>query len=180
MTSVTSRPWPPVRKSLPPRPRTSSAPSSPASLSGLSVPSSKPPLGQPGRSFVVRTPRVGFLKVRVPSHRASSDAVAGGERVGSFLVASVCPWPSCGASELVPAQPTIRRRTAHPIRKVPTTTMRCPWRTATHPPSLCLYSLLLASRSMPHNEPWRISTGAYSPKCVEGVFSEVELPCNGV
>src|SRR5215208_1203074 len=34
--------------------------------------------------------------------------------------------------------------------------------------------LLLAPRSMPHKEPWRISTQAYSPNCLEGVFSEVE------
>jgi hypothetical protein len=33
--------------------------------------------------------------------------------------------------------------------------------------------LLLAPISMPHNEPWRISTEAYSPECVEGKFSEV-------
>src|SRR5829696_9018838 len=31
-----------------------------------------------------------------------------------------------------------------------------------------MHPLLLAPRSMPHNEPWRISTEAYSPECVEG------------
>src|SRR5215203_6401417 len=108
--------------------------------------------------------------VRVPWHRASSEAVASGALPCSSFLLNV--------SELVPSQPTARRRKAHPIRKVNTTAMRCPRRTTTHPPSLCLYSLLLASRSMPHNEPWRISTEAYSPKCVEGLFCE--LRPNGV
>src|SRR5215216_3747810 len=57
--------------------------------------------------------------VRVPSHRASLDAVASGERVCSFLE----------VSERTPAQPTPRRRTVHPIRKATTTAMRCAWRT---------------------------------------------------
>src|SRR5215204_4411281 len=155
MTSMASRPWPPVRKSLAPRPRTSSAPSSPPSLSGLSVPESMPPLGQPGRSFVVRTPApmVGFLKVRVPSHRASSEAVAWGECVCSF----------CGASEPTPAQPTPRRSTAHPIREALTKAMRCPRRTTTHPPPL-MCPLLLAPRSMPHYGVRRISQ--------EGLFTQ--------
>src|SRR5829696_401056 len=76
------------------------------------------------------------LILRVPSHRASSsDAVAWGERPCSVVVASVCPCSFLEDSELVPAQPTIRRRTAHPSRKVPTTAMRCTWRTTAHPPS---------------------------------------------
>src|SRR5215203_760908 len=70
------------------------------------------------------------------SHRASSDSVASGERGWSCLVvASVCPCCSFEASELVPAQPTTRRRTAHPITKALTTAMRCPRRTTAHPPS---------------------------------------------
>src|SRR5215218_8571658 len=112
--------------------------------------------------------------VRVPSHRASSEPVASGERVCSLVVASVCPFSFLEVSERVAAQPTTRR-TAHPIRKVPTTAMRCPRRTTAHPPSLCMHPLLLTSRSMPHNEPWCISTEAYSPECVESEFSEVRL-----
>jgi hypothetical protein len=79
----------------------------------------------------------------VVSSRAvvSSGAVASGERVCSFLAASVCPC-SFGASERVPAQPATRRRTAHPIRKVTTTAMRRLWRTTAHSPSLCMYPLL--------------------------------------
>jgi hypothetical protein len=152
-----------------PRPRILSSPFSPEKLSYLSVPESRPPLlGQPGRSFVVKTPsaRCGFLRVRVPSHRASSDAVASGERAWS-AVASVCPCP-LGDSERVPAQPITIRRTAHPIRKAPTRAMRCLWRTTTHPPSLCRCPPLLTPRSMPHDEARRISTEAYSPKCLEG------------
>src|SRR5215203_7520093 len=62
--------------------------------------------------------------VLVPSHRASSlDAVASGELPCSFLLE---------VSELVPAQPTTRTRTAHPSRKA-TTAMRCAWRTTTAP-----------------------------------------------
>src|SRR5215216_3349339 len=65
--------------------------------------------------------------LRVPPHRASSsEAVAWGECVCSF----------CGASEPTPAQPTATRRTAHPIRKVPTKAISCPWRTTTPSPSL--------------------------------------------
>src|SRR5215207_10601634 len=131
---MTSLPGPATMWSLPPRPRILSSPSLPASLSGLSVPKSRPPLlGQPGRSFVVKTPPpapFGLLMVLVPSHRPSSlDAGAWGECPCSFLLE---------VSELVvPAQPTTRRRTAHPIRKVPTTAMRCPRRTTTaHPLSL--------------------------------------------
>src|SRR5215208_3915210 len=41
-----------------------------------------------------------------------------------------------------------------------------------------MHPLLLAPPSMPHDEPWRISTEAYSPECVEGEFSE--LPLYGV
>jgi hypothetical protein len=40
---------------------------------------------------------------------------------------------------------------------------------------LCMCPLLQTPRSMPHNEPWRISTEAYSPKCVELEFSEVRM-----
>src|SRR5215212_2489367 len=35
--------------------------------------------------------------------------------------------------------------------------------------------LLLAPRSMPHNELWRISTEPYSPECVEEEFSELRI-----
>src|SRR5215218_6895041 len=120
---MTSLPTPPEIPSAAPRPRISSSPSLPSRWSGLSVPKSRPPLlGQPGRSFVTVVPAYFDLKVRVPPHRASSDAVALGECPCSLLVASVCPWPSLGASELVPAQLTIRRRKAHPIRKILTTT----------------------------------------------------------
>src|SRR5829696_1948899 len=152
-----SLPGPPSTSSEPPRPRTSSLPFSPASSSGLSVPKSRPPLGQPGRSFVVKRAGRFMLIFRVPSHRpSSSDSVALGELPCSFLLE---------VSELVPAQPTTRRRTAHPIRKVPTTGMRCPRRITAHPPSLCMGPLLLAPRSMPHQEAWRISQG--------GVFTGV-------
>src|SRR5215210_2164821 len=113
----------------PPRPRISSSPSLPASLSGFSVPESRPPLGQPRRSYVVKATHFSLrtlvltLMVCVPSHRASSsDAVAWGEFPCAFLE----------VSERVPAQPTNTRRTAHPITKVPTTTMRCGWRTTVH------------------------------------------------
>src|SRR5215218_4133036 len=114
---MTSSPAPPKISSLAPRPRILSSPSRPARLSGLSVPKSRPPLGQPGKSFVVKcSPH--FSKVRVPWHRASSsDAVASGERICSFLE----------VSELVPAQPPTRRRTAHPIRKALTTTADYSW-----------------------------------------------------
>src|SRR5215218_1695326 len=127
-----------MRTSSAPRPRISSSLSLPASLSGLSVPESRPPLGQPRGSYVVKstflvifqTSDLGAgltLMVRVHSHRASSsDPLALGELPCSFLLE---------VSELVPAQPTTRRSTAHPIRKVPTTTMRCPCRATAHPPS---------------------------------------------
>jgi hypothetical protein len=52
--------------------------------------------------------------------------------------------------------------------------MRRPWRTTAHPPSLGMCPLLLAPRSMPHHEAWRIRK-AYSPECVEGKFSELRL-----
>src|SRR5215211_4329433 len=95
--------------------------------------------------------------LRVPPHRASSsEAVAWGELpCSSFLE----------LSELVPEQPTISRRKAHPIRKVPTKAISCPWRTTAHPPSLRMHPLLLTSRSMPHNEALRISK--------EGLFTVV-------
>src|SRR5215207_8832081 len=156
---MTSLPDPPKISSLPPRPRTSSSPFSPASRSGLSVPKSGPPCGQPGRSFVVKRAGRFTLVFRVPSHRASSSDVASGERPCS-LVDSVWPCSFLEDSERVPAQPTIRTRTAHPIRKVHTTAMRCAWRITAHPPSLGMCLLLLAPRSMPHNEPWRISQEA--------------------
>src|SRR5215208_37502 len=159
---MTSLPTPPAMSSLAPMPRISSSPSLPTSFSSLSVPKRRPPLlGQPGRSLVIKSPvsRRGTLVVRVPSHRASSlDTVAPGELPCSFLLE---------VSELVPEQPTASRRKAHPIRKAPTKAISCPWRTTAHPPSLCMHPLLLTSRSMPHNEPWCISTEAYSPKCVE-------------
>src|SRR5918993_3039527 len=104
-----------ARLSLPPRARTSSSPSPPASQSTLSVPKSRPPLGQPGRSFLVKRPSSLFS-----SHRAPSDIVAWGERPCS-LVASVCPCLvalvcpcSSGDSEHVPGllkrQPSVERR----------------------------------------------------------------------
>src|SRR5215211_1522490 len=114
---MTSLPGPPKTASEPPRPRISSSPFSPASPSGPSVPKSRPPLGQPGRSLVVKRAGVLTLIFLVPSHRASSlEAVAWGELPCSFLLE---------APELAPEQPTTRRK-AHPIRKVPTTAMRCP------------------------------------------------------
>ena len=120
-------------------------------------------MGQPGRSFVLKTPPpapFGLLMVLVPSHLACSDAVAWGERPCS-VVASVCPCSFLlEVSELVPEQPTIRRRTKHPIRKVTTTAMRCLWRITAHPPSLGMCPLLLAPRSMPHDEALRISQEA--------------------
>src|SRR5215208_7171575 len=110
---MTSSPDPPRRSSRPPRPRITSSPSLPYRKSRLSVPKIRPPLGQPGRSFVVKravapSPPLGSLVVLVPWHRASSEAVAWGDLPSSFLE----------VSELVPAQPTTRRIAAHPIRKV--------------------------------------------------------------
>src|SRR5215217_9051514 len=145
----------PMSSSLPPRPRISSSPSLPKRISGPSVPESRPPLGQPGTSFVTAVSS-SHLMVRVPSHRGSSDVVASGERPCSF-VASLCPcFSSCEDSALTPDPPITRRRTAHPIRKAPTTAMRCPWRTTAHPPSLCMYPPLLTPHSVPHNEARRI------------------------
>ena len=40
-------------------------------------------------------------------------------------------------------------------------------------PYMC--PLLLAPLSMPHPEPWRISTLAYSPAFGEGIFSELRI-----
>src|SRR5215204_3456395 len=158
---MTSSPDPWVISSEPPRPRIVSSPSPPSKLgragsldrvwSDPSVPKSRPPLGQPGMSLVILLPS---LMVLVPWHRASSF----------FLEVSAC----------TPEAPATRR-TAHPIKKVPTTAMRCPWRTTTPSPSLGMHPLLLAPPSMPHNEPWRISTLAYSPTFGEGVFSEVQM-----
>jgi hypothetical protein len=109
------------------------------------------------------------LMVRVPWHRASWEAVALGECPCSFLEACAC----------TPEAPATRK-TTHPIRKATTKAISCPWRITPHPPSLCMHPLLLAPPSMPHDELWRISTEAYSPKCVEGEFSEVQLPLYGV
>src|SRR5215204_2562018 len=172
---MTSLPLPPMRASLAPRPRISSSPSKPSSSSGLAVPKSSPPLGQPGTLLVSHRPHGPCRSMGcVSAHRACSGPVASGERVCS-LVASVCPFSfSCGASELGPAQLTPRRRKAHPSRKVTTKAMRCPRRTTAHPPPR-MYSLLLAPRSMPHNQAWRISTQAYSPNLVEGVFCELRV-----
>src|SRR5215218_10469694 len=47
---------------------------------------------------------------------------------------SECPCSSV-ASACTPEPPTTRR-TAHPIRKVPTTAMRCPWPITAYAPSL--------------------------------------------
>src|SRR5215210_6618242 len=149
---MTSLPSPPMTSSLPPRPRTSSSPFSPAIRSGLSVPKSRPPCGQPGRSFEVKRAGRFTLISRVPSHRASS-----------FLEVSAC----------TPEAPAIRK-TAHPIRKA-TTAMVRPWRTTTPSPSLSMHPLLLAPPSVPQGGVQRISTEAYSPECVEGKFWEVGI-----
>src|SRR5215203_290327 len=150
---MTSLPGPPKTKSLPPRLRTSSSPFSPASSSVLSVPLSRPPCGQPGRSFEVKRAGKFTLIFRVPSHRASS-----------FLEACAC----------TPEAPATRT-TAHPIRKDTTKAMVHPWRTTAPSPSLGMCLLLLTPRSLPHNEPWRIGKEAYSPEFVEGLFSEVRI-----
>src|SRR5829696_2503943 len=148
-----SLPRPATMWSLPPRPRILSSPSLPASLSGLSVPKSRPPLlGQPGRSFVVKTPPpapFGLLMVLVPPHRASSsDAGAWGECPCSFLLE---------VSELVvPAQPTTRRRTAHPIRKANTAMLR-PRRTTTPSPPLHASPATSTSKHATHRGPARFS-----------------------
>src|SRR5215204_173785 len=138
---MTSLPDPPQStSSSPPRPRTSSSPSSPARLSGLSVPESRPPLGQPGTSFVTQD-RPYALILRVRSHRASSDAVASVASVisCSCLVASVCSCSSpCGASERTPAQPTTTRRITHPKRRAPKTAVRHAGRTTAPPPFACV------------------------------------------
>src|SRR5215212_10384490 len=145
-----------------PRPRTSSSPSSPVNLSASSEPESRPPLGQPGRSFVivsasgspgctelsdtVLTPALlSRSTVRVPAHRASSDAVGSGERPCSCLLASVLRCASSlGASERIPTQPTARR-TTHPIRRPLTTATRYPWRPTV--PPLPLHVSLATSTS---------------------------------
>src|SRR5215217_4100906 len=138
---MVSLPGPPKTASEPPRPRISSSPFSPASPSGPSVPKSRPPLGQPGRSLVVKRAGRFTLIFLVPSHRASSlEAVAWGECVCSL----------CRASEPTPAQPTATRRTAHPIRKATTTAVRRPWRTTTHLPSL---HVSLATKTSKHATP---------------------------
>src|SRR5215212_11779851 len=156
---MTSLPSPPQTSSEPPRPRTSSSPFSPASASPFSVPESRPPFGQPGRSFVVKRPGRFTLIFRVPSHFASSEAVALGECVCSLLVASVRLCLFCWeASASTPEASAIRSK-AHPIRKATTKAMQRPWRTTAPSPSLGMCPLLLVPRSMPHNEPWRISKG---------------------
>src|SRR5215204_4530407 len=167
---MTSLPNPPMRASEPPRPRISSSPSKPSSSSGLSVPKSRPPLGQPGKSLVTHRPDGPCRSMgRVSAHRASSEAALA-ERVCS-LVASVCPC-CLGLSELVPEQPTTRRRTAHPIRKVPTKAMLRPWRTTTPSPSLRASPATSASKHATLRSPALLCC-PYSPKCVEGEFSEV-------
>src|SRR5215216_3740692 len=70
--------------------------------------------------------------VRVPSHRDSSETASETAALGE----GPCSFFLLEVSEGVLEQPTASRRTAHPIRKVPTTAMRCPRRTTTHPPSL--------------------------------------------
>src|SRR5215218_3214902 len=80
------------------------------------------------------------LMVLVPSHRASSEAVASGELA--------CSFPE--VSELVPEQPTPRRRTAHPIRKIPTKAMICRWRTTAPSPSLHASLATIASKHATH------------------------------
>src|SRR5215207_2023840 len=122
---MTSSPYPWEIESEPPRPRITSSPSPPYKLgragfldrvrSDPSVPKSRPPLGQPGMSFVVTiSPLPDSLMVLVPSHRASS-----------LLEVSAC----------TPEAPATRR-TAHPTRKVTTKAISCPWRTTTPSPSL--------------------------------------------
>jgi hypothetical protein len=69
------------------------------------------------------------------------------------------PCPFLVVPERTPEQPTTRRRRAHPIRKATTTAMLRPWRSTAPSPSLCMCLLLLAPRSMPHDEPWRTSEG---------------------
>src|SRR5918994_4542856 len=91
--------------------------------------------------------------VLVPSHRSSS-----------FLEACACT-PEAPAS----------RRTAHPIRKVPTTAMRCPRRTTTHPPSLTCVPCYLRLEACHTTKPGAPLRKAYSPKCVEGEFCELLL-----
>src|SRR5215203_428247 len=136
-----SLPAPPKVKSPVPRPRISSSPSLPSRLSCLSVPERGPPLGQPGRSFVVRVKP--FLKVRGSSQRPCSCLVPS-VCPCSFL--EVCPCSFLEVSERFPEQPTTMRRTAQPITKALTTTaMRCPWRTTA--PSTSLYMFLATDAS---------------------------------
>src|ERR671911_563153 len=164
---MTSLPNPPKIQSSALRPCISSSPSLPSNTSPPSVPESRPPLGQPGTSFVVKTVP-SCLKVRVPSHRASSDAVA-----------SVCPCSSCGASERTPAQPT----TTTAIRKAPTTAMRCAWRITAHPLALaCILTYLhlgachtpkpgASLRRLIHRLPRRRILGSpYTESCISAVL----------
>src|SRR5215204_5151201 len=151
---MTSLPGPPKTKSLPPRLRTSSSPFSPASSSVLSVPKSRPPCGQPGRSFEVKRAGKFTLIFRVPSHRASS-----------FLEAFAC----------TPEAPATRR-TAHPITKATTTTaMKCPWRTTTHHLLLACVTCYYHFEACHTTKPDASLRKAYSPKCVEGVFCELSV-----
>src|SRR5215204_3693597 len=144
---MASLPTPPTITSLPPRARISSSPSLPCSQSFLSVPKSRPPSGQPGRSFVIKGPPpetdTGFLVVIVPSHRASS-----------FLEVSAC----------TPEAPAIRT-TAHPIRKANTTSMRCAWRTTTPSPSL--------HASLATNAPKHATQRSLAHPPLQGLFTGV-------
>src|SRR5215208_6322769 len=174
-----SLPGPPPSASLPPRPRISSSPSPPYRLSGPSVPKSRPPLGQPGTSFVT-TDSLFMILLFVPSHRASSsEAVAWGELPCSFLLE---------VSERVPAQPTASRKTAHPIRKATTKAISCPWRATTPSPSSHVspatsttkhatqLTLAHLSERLIHRSAWK----ANSKKFGGTEFSEVQRRCVGM
>src|SRR5215203_7545958 len=121
-----SLPGPPPSTSLPPRPRISSSPFSPLSSSFLSVPKSRPPLGQPGTSFVT-TDSLFMILLFVPSHRASSSDVASGERPCSFLVASVGPCSFEGRCTLSQSPPYTSARSAN------TSSCPCPQETKSPP-----------------------------------------------
>jgi hypothetical protein len=162
-----------MMSSEPPRPRTSSSPFSPASSSPLSVPKSRPPFGQPARSLVVkRTGRFTFVFC-VPSHRASSEAVAWGERpCSSFLEVS--------ASTL---EASAIRRTAHPIRKATTKAISCTWRTTAPSPSLACVSCYLHLQACHTTKPgaslrkpmYRSAWKGYCANFAQTAFSEVRL-----
>jgi hypothetical protein len=139
------------------------------------MPESRPPCGQPGSSFVAKCPPH-FWKVRFLSHRAySSEAVASGERVCSFVMVQ-CVAASPAELPSAPAQPT--NSTRDPTRTVPTTAIstlalrRCPWRTMAHSSFVCdfCYRRLRACHTTNAGAALR---KPYSPECVEGQFSEV-------